>query len=318
MNDVNRSPEALFPIRVVAERTGVNPVTLRAWERRHGLIRPQRTPKGHRLYSARNLAEVRRILELLERGVPISRVKDVLNEAGDDPAAMSSERPPLDADGTWSDYRRALLRGVVDFDQQALEATFNDALSLYPLDLVARELLDPLFDELERRWEQVVYAEGERRFLLSYLRNKLGARFHHQSQHARGPRLIVAAVPGGGSEIAPLLLGLNLLGGGFSVTFLGDDCPLEELEHVRRRTAALGIVLSTRAPLRAAQVGRDLPRLLERAGVPVILVGRGCEGHREALREHGLTVIGGDLASALDTIRRQVTHQTPDSGDAAP
>ena len=43
--------DALYPIRTVSTLTGVHPVTLRAWERRYGLIRPHRTPKGHRLYT---------------------------------------------------------------------------------------------------------------------------------------------------------------------------------------------------------------------------------------------------------------------------
>ncbi|OOE97942.1 hypothetical protein BZG79_15885, partial [Salinivibrio sp. MA427] len=37
-------------ISQVAEQTGVNPVTLRAWQRRYGLLSPARTAKGHRLY----------------------------------------------------------------------------------------------------------------------------------------------------------------------------------------------------------------------------------------------------------------------------
>ena len=45
--------EGWLPIREVARQTGVNAVTLRAWERRYGLIVPQRTPKGHRLFSRR-------------------------------------------------------------------------------------------------------------------------------------------------------------------------------------------------------------------------------------------------------------------------
>ncbi|MBH3309707.1 MerR family DNA-binding transcriptional regulator, partial [Pseudomonas mosselii] len=39
----------LLPMRDVVSLTGINPVTLRAWERRHGLISPQRTEGGHRL-----------------------------------------------------------------------------------------------------------------------------------------------------------------------------------------------------------------------------------------------------------------------------
>jgi hypothetical protein len=39
--------EESFPMRTVSVITGVNPVTLRAWERRYGLIKPARTAKGH-------------------------------------------------------------------------------------------------------------------------------------------------------------------------------------------------------------------------------------------------------------------------------
>jgi hypothetical protein len=38
--------EEFFPIREVSRLTGVNPVTLRAWERRYGLIQPTRAPKA--------------------------------------------------------------------------------------------------------------------------------------------------------------------------------------------------------------------------------------------------------------------------------
>ena len=41
--DSHTDCEGLFPIREVARLTGVNPVTLRAWERRYGLIQPLRT-----------------------------------------------------------------------------------------------------------------------------------------------------------------------------------------------------------------------------------------------------------------------------------
>ena len=54
--------QELFPIREVSRLTGVNPVTLRAWERRYGLIRPTRTDSGHRLYSMADVEAVRSIL----------------------------------------------------------------------------------------------------------------------------------------------------------------------------------------------------------------------------------------------------------------
>src|SRR3990167_10733282 len=68
-----------LPIREVARQTGVNAVTLRAWERRYGLIVPQRTPKGHRLFSAEHVQRILTILTWLNRGVPVSQVKQLLD-----------------------------------------------------------------------------------------------------------------------------------------------------------------------------------------------------------------------------------------------
>ncbi|WP_162873792.1 MerR family DNA-binding transcriptional regulator, partial [Pseudomonas viridiflava] len=44
MNELDKdAPDDWLPIRDVARQTGVNAVTLRAWERRYGLIVPHRT-----------------------------------------------------------------------------------------------------------------------------------------------------------------------------------------------------------------------------------------------------------------------------------
>ncbi|MEC8483393.1 MAG: MerR family transcriptional regulator, partial [Pseudomonadota bacterium] len=51
-----------FPIRILSEQTGVNSVTLRAWERRYGLLKPFRTEKGHRLYQPQDVDRVKKIL----------------------------------------------------------------------------------------------------------------------------------------------------------------------------------------------------------------------------------------------------------------
>ncbi len=80
-NKATHPPDTpLYPIREVSRLTGVNSVTLRAWERRYGLIRPQRTPKGHRLYAQDDISRIERILQWLNRGVPVSQVADLLDQ----------------------------------------------------------------------------------------------------------------------------------------------------------------------------------------------------------------------------------------------
>lgn len=81
--------EELFPIREVARLTGVNPVTLRAWERRYGLIQPTRTDSGHRLYSQVDIESVRSILAWIERGVAVSKVGKILAKSSTIKSASS-------------------------------------------------------------------------------------------------------------------------------------------------------------------------------------------------------------------------------------
>src|SRR3954447_7693231 len=53
----------------VSRRTGVPVHTLRAWERRYGLLRPSRSSGNFRLYSGADEKRVRLMLQHLERGV---------------------------------------------------------------------------------------------------------------------------------------------------------------------------------------------------------------------------------------------------------
>ncbi|WP_192484996.1 MULTISPECIES: MerR family transcriptional regulator [Cysteiniphilum] len=72
--------ESLYPIRYISEKTGVKPITLRAWEKRYNLITPQRTEKGHRLYSDDDIKTIQKTITLLNYGYAIREVPAILNE----------------------------------------------------------------------------------------------------------------------------------------------------------------------------------------------------------------------------------------------
>ncbi|MFD1693141.1 MerR family transcriptional regulator [Azotobacter chroococcum] len=82
-----------LPIREVARQTGVNPVTLRAWERRYGLILPRRTPKGHRLYNEAHVARIHAVLAWLNRGVAVGQVRDLLDREPPSEAEAAPDSP---------------------------------------------------------------------------------------------------------------------------------------------------------------------------------------------------------------------------------
>lgn len=69
----------VFMISVAAELADMHPQTLRTYEAR-GLIEPQRSPKGTRLYSQEDVEKLRRIQEMTaELGLNLAGVERVLD-----------------------------------------------------------------------------------------------------------------------------------------------------------------------------------------------------------------------------------------------
>ena len=102
--------ENLFPIRTISELTGVNAITLRAWERRYGLFEPIRKASGHRLYTREHIDLINRVVGLLDRGMRISQVKAHL-EAEE----VRSEEESGEAGDTWSRYVRRWCSASTSF-----------------------------------------------------------------------------------------------------------------------------------------------------------------------------------------------------------
>ncbi len=171
-----------LPIREVARQTGVNAVTLRAWERRYGLIVPQRTPKGHRLFNAEHVQRIQTILTWLNRGVPVSQVKQLIDNAQPVDDSIENE---------WQSLRQTLVQAIAQLAERRVDDVFNQAMALYPPRTLCEQLLLPLLKELEQRWQGQFGAQMERVFFHSWLRSKFGARMYHNNRQLNGPPLLL-------------------------------------------------------------------------------------------------------------------------------
>lgn len=287
-----------FPIRTVSELTGVNSVTLRAWERRYGLIKPLRTPKGHRLYTRDDIQLIQEILDRLSMGTSIGQIaREILDNAVAD-----------DDTDVWSKYRRRMIEAIINFDDQGLDAVYNDAMSFYPVDIVTVRLILPLLEELGTRWEQNRGSVAEEHFFSVYLRNKLGARFHHQNQKNTGPKLIVACLPGEHHEFGLLLFALMALGKGYRITLLGADLPIAEVQHVAARTGSQGIVLSGSASIACEALYEAIADLTVAVTIPVFIGGDVANTCRDDLARTSAHVLGHDLSAGLYTIAARINN----------
>ena len=258
-----------FPIRILSERTGVGDSTLRAWERRYGLLAPARTPKGHRLYSEEDVRLVEHILTLLEEGHSLPAIAKQIKQG----AGLAGGKKNLhEQAGIWSDYLQGTLQAIHDYSTERIEAIYNEASSLYPVDMVTERLIEPVLDDLGRFWELRGPGVAEEHFYASWVRNRLGARFHHASSQASGARIICACVPGLYHEIGLMLFSISALTRGYRVLYFGADLPLDQIPMIVSRSGARGVVLSSLEDMHET-LDEQLAVLVSAVDVPVLLGG---------------------------------------------
>ena len=82
MSEARQPARGVYAISVAADLVGTKVQNLRAYERR-GLVEPDRTDGGTRLYSDADIVRLRRIATLLEDGLNLAGIAMVLDLEAD-------------------------------------------------------------------------------------------------------------------------------------------------------------------------------------------------------------------------------------------
>lgn len=290
----------LFPIRTMARMTGVRPGTLRAWERRYGLIEPTRTPSGHRLYSRAQVDRVRRVTALLEQGISIRQAAALVAREDADGHA------PVTPDDAWETCRQRALGAIRAYDEAALDVVFGEVLALFPVDTVTHRLVLPLLTELGESWATRDAGIAEEHFFTAHLRARLAARRRSGGAEGTAPVIVAACMPGERHDVGLVLFCLACQGRGYRVVLLGADMPLEELPSVVARTGAAALVLSGTVDPGGRVLTRDLGALTRTLKVPVFVGGPVSAQAADRLSEAGAFPIGDAIAPALERLARRI------------
>ena len=284
-----------YPIRAISELTGVPTTTLRAWERRYGLLKPGRTAKGHRLYSAEDIDLVKDIVNLLKSNHTISEAIRIIRNP------ELSESVGADVEGHWAVYQQRMLKSIENFNEQNLDTTYNEALSIYPVDMVTQKVIIPVLQLLGKRWEKRETGIAEEHFFSAFLRNKLGARLHHESRRSRGNKILVACLPDEYHELGILLFCIAALGHGYQILYLGTNMPPSQLVKVVERTDVAAVLLSgTKPEIWQQDLESELKKNIRSTKIPFMFGGELSEVHKDSLESLGAYVLGSDHSLAME------------------
>ena len=262
-------PTDLLPMRDVVSLTGINPVTLRAWERRHGLIRPQRTEGGHRLYTAKDVQRIRDIQRWTANGLPISKVGERL---------IGDHQPAPEPNSVFQQWRDAVARAARAFDGRALEAVHGQLWTVLPKVTVLREVLLPV-------WHELASGDGfgERSQWL-YLDNFLRARLlmRLQMNQPEVPPVLLAGLQEQ-AEFELLCAGRLLSSDQQRVEVLGCGQPFEELPLLCATLQPAALVVVVQGVI-SPQLAKRLRWLHMEIACPLALMGEELDASKALLQ----------------------------------
>jgi len=222
----------------LSRRSGVSPELLRAWERRYGLLHPERSSGGLRLYSAGDLARVEAMQRHLADGLAAAEAAALATGAA--ASEPSSGREPVEA-------RRALDAALTAFDEPGAHALLDELLAASTTDWVVSEIVLPYLHELGDRWERGEATVAQEHFATGVLRGRLLGLARGWGR-GLGPTALLACAPGEQHDLGLIAFGLALRARGWRIVYLGSDTPFDALVDAARAAEPAAVVVSAVAP----------------------------------------------------------------------
>lgn len=222
--------ENLYSIQFVSNITGINPHTIRAWEKRYGATTPQRDKNGRRLYSDNEIQRLDVLNKLVSFGNNISDIANLTKEK------LDSVLEKYDLNTNKNDVKESQV--ITDVDS-ILKNIFL-SIKFFKLDVLAHELqkaeeslnsmdfalkvVNPLIQEIRKLKgaSGISVEECEQAFLV--IKSHLSKKMHRAQNTSRSTRRVLVSSPKGQlNELGTMVAAIVFLNNRFEVEFLGGD-----------------------------------------------------------------------------------------------
>lgn len=284
-----------YAIRIAAQRSGITPDTLRAWERRHHVVDPARSGTARRLYSDADIERLRLLREVVDRGHSIGSVAALPRD--ELLAMLGDEARGFDARGlTASTAAEATALRDAERAMRALDATelrrvLRRAIMNLEPDRLIFSVLAPLCRVIGDRWADGSICTAHEHLASVAVRDALFVVRDELQHGSGGPMALVATLAGERHELGAMMAAATAASAGWSVTYLGPDLPARDIAsaalELRVPVVMLSVVRRDGGPRAAAAVGRELRELRRSIGdrVSIVVGGAGAAEISPALIE---------------------------------
>jgi methanogenic corrinoid protein MtbC1 len=280
-----------FPIKIVAQRTGLSPHVIRMWERRYQAIIPQRTPTHRRLYSAADIERLTLLHQAILAGhsigqlahLPTKKLMALIDNEATPPVHRSQIVPDGEGRMTVRAVLAACVRAVEQLDAEGLdEALARAAVELGQVMLV-EQIIPPLMQRIGDLWHGGHLRVAHEHMASAVVRTVLGSHPRFSLVSTLAPHLIVATPAGQVHELGALVVAATAAAEGWRVTYLGPNLPAQEIAGAAALRQARAVALSIVYPADDPYLRQELHNLRRFLGKEVVVLvgGRAAAEYRD-------------------------------------
>jgi methanogenic corrinoid protein MtbC1 len=310
----------LYNTKAVVRQTGVPAPTLRAWERRYGILAPRRGENDYRLYSERDMILVGWLRERVESGMTISQAIALMRTL--QPARRRARRAQAAEAEAPAQVSRVpdfysleiltttLLTQLTQLAEQEAVRTIAQALAVYTVEETCLQLLQPVLIEIGRRWAAGTLSVTVEHFASAVVRAQLDGLFRSAATNEHGPLVLVGCAGGELHEIGALMLALFLRRAGLRVAYIGQNVESESLAATVAALRPAAVALSATLEEHVPALAEAAQRVASRPGAPYICFGgQAFEGRPELADGIRGDFLGSNARHGVDEIKRKLGAQ---------
>jgi len=247
--------EPRHPMRVIAQRTGLSPHVLRAWERRYGAVTPGRSDGGRRLYSDADLERFFLIQRAMAAGHSIGMVAGLNDEElramAHEVEEYASPAAQAGAGALALEPNEAIAmcwHHINALDSTNLEHSLRRAAVVFGTwDLVNRVII-PLIHEIGEQWHDGRISTAHEHLASGSITRVLSWVLQETATNGTAPTLVVATPSGERHELGAMMAAATAAMEGWRVVYLGPDLPGEDIVTAARDVRATAVALSVVYP----------------------------------------------------------------------
>lgn len=255
-----------YTVKQVAQIVGVSPATVRAWERRYGVVSPKRSESSYRLYDDEDVARLSRMGALVRAGRPASlAAAQVLGEAAT-PSSTPATAPSgasvaaLPTDQTQVDD---LLRAAQTLDSTLLTRVLDEAWARTSLETLIDSWLVPAMAAIGEAWVSGKIDVAGEHFVSAGVHGRLAAAYEAAGSRPGAPALVTGLPAGARHHLGALAFSVCARRQGLDVVYLGADVPDDSWLYAVRSLRPAGVAVSVPLESDVASAVTLCQRLIE-------------------------------------------------------